>query len=112
MKFISILAICCALCGLSQSSFAQKNDLLMIRVYESMDKGYNKIVVIENDKKIEQLDLIPFYYKDLESNPIEINKILQKYKKAGYHLVSSTSGSAQVNVAASVIISTYLFEKE
>ena len=115
MKTIAAVTICVLSILLPSQLFGQNNDksLLIIRIYESPDKGYNKIIVTENDKKIEQIDLIPFYYKDLESNQIEINKILVKYRKAGYLLISSICGNSSpaVGSATLVMVTSYLFEK-
>ncbi len=116
MKTIKIIFIC-ILFSLSSQVFAQNSELklLTINIYESVDQGYSKIIVTENEKKIEEIQLLKFYYKDLETNQITINKLLLKYRIAGYKLTSETRGSIPLTTAfgtPSVLITTYLLEKE
>lgn len=93
----------------SSYSFSQNGEgYLMIRAYESRDKGYSKIIVTENGEKIEEVELTPIYYKDLATPQIEINKILDKYESNGYELRHMTSGGDGLYL----IITTYLFKKE
>lgn len=89
-------------------SFGQNNGYLIIRVMESHDKAYCKIIVTENEQKLEVVDLEPLYYKNLEVNQIEINKILDKYIDKQYNLKFMTSGSGN----QSILVTTYLFVKE
>ena len=94
-------------------SFAQSNEgYLIVRIYESRDKGYNKIVVTENGKILEEIKLIPTYYKDLALQQIEINKVIDKYENSGYNLSMATSGGLPVGTAPGILVTTYLFKKE
>jgi len=88
----------------------------MINSYESHDKGYSKIIVTENDKKIEEIGLEAFTAKNFDTNQIEINKVLNKYINLGYKLITSIRGSAPTNnpnatFLAVPLVTTYLFEK-
>lgn len=90
-------------------SFGQNSGYLIIRVMESPDKAYSKIIVTENEQKLEVVDLEPLYYKNLEVNQIEINKILDKYKTKKYSLKYMTSGNGGNQT---ILVTTYIFEKE
>jgi hypothetical protein len=84
------------------------NGFLIINVYESYsDKRYNLIIVTENENKLEEIPLQD--YKNLESNQIELNKVLTKYKNAGYSLNGITRGAVG---ATSIMVTTYVFEKK
>lgn len=99
-------------CFFSSKMLAQNNTLLTINVYESTDKGYNRIIVIENDKKIEETELSPFYYKDLESHQIAANKTILKYRDMGYKIVSEIRGTVGgTGYIVPVMITTYRLEK-
>lgn len=85
----------------------------MVRVFESRDKAYNKIVVTENGAKVEEIEIEPFNYKDMSIPQIEINKILDKYVSEGYNLSKVTCGSTTAsNNLLGILVTTYLFKKE
>lgn len=90
-------------------SFGQNNGFLIIRVMESPDKAYSKIIVTENEQKLEVVDLEPLYYKNLELNQLEINNILDKYSTMNYSLKYMTSGNGGLQ---DILVTTYIFEKE
>ena len=107
MKHFIILAIF-LFTGLSSNNlFAQNKTLLTITVLESFVSGYNKIIVLENDKKIEEIEMLPFHYKDLDSPLIAINKTIMKYNGLGYEIVSEIRGSI-----TNVMVTTYRLEKK
>lgn len=83
---------------------------LIVRVFESFHKPYNKIVVTENGTQVEEIALQQFHDKDLSSAQIETNKVLDRYVGKGYGLINMTSGSSSVN--AGILVTTYLFRKE
>ncbi len=110
MKKVIAFTFVILTCLFLNNVFAQNNSLLTINTYESADKGYNKIIVIENEKKIEEVELIPFYYKDLESNQITINKILLKYRNNGFKIISEVRGSIALASGATIMVTTYILE--
>ncbi len=98
----------------SIQSFSQnaESGYLMITVYESMIQDFSKIVVIENGAKIQEVQLRNVSTKEIEYNQIQVNNTLDKYKKAGYKLVSASKGSTNIAPGQFVLISTYILEKE
>jgi hypothetical protein len=106
MKLIKVMTL--FFLALVQSSYGQINQksILTVSILESMDLSYAKIIVTDNEKKIEEIQLDKFYYKDLVSNQIKINATIQKYGNEGYQLVSDTRGQV-----LGVMITTYIFEK-
>jgi len=115
MKTISTLLTICFLTMLPPcKTLAQTYDktLLTITIYESADKGYNKILVFENTKKLEEIELSPFYYKNLDSHQPVINKVIIHYKQQGFKKESELRGSLDGHPGASaVMVTTYIFEK-
>jgi hypothetical protein len=112
MKKIIALAVCILIAAFFNKTAAQNSRLLTITMYESTDKGYNKIIVIENDTKIEELELQSFYYKNLDSHLIEINKIIMKYRNQGYKIISEIRGTVGGTAAiVPVMVTTYRLEK-
>lgn len=111
MKNITLTFAIAILSIISANDLFGQNDkgFLIINVYESTDKTYNKIIVTENGKKIEEIPLIAFYYKNQEENQITINNALDKYLNNGYILNNVTKGTI---TNYSVMSTTYLFEKK
>lgn len=109
MKSILTLTICFFSFFLS----AQNNDktILTISMYESIDKGYNKIQVHQNDKKIEEIQLSIFSYEDLGSHQAELNKILYKYKINEFKITSGVRGNITIKSVYTVMVTTYTLEK-
>lgn len=98
--------------AITGKSLAQSNtDIFTITVYESLDKGYNQIVVMENDQLLEKVQMAPLYYKDLEVHQAEINKVLMKYQAKGFEIVSEIRGEIIVS-AASALVTTYRLQKK
>lgn len=89
---------------------AQTETLLTITVYESIDKGYNRIVVVQDEKVAEEIELLPFNHKDLISHQIEINKLILKYRKSGFKLLSEIRGSISNGSGLAVMVTTYRLE--
>jgi hypothetical protein len=106
MKKNILLAICILSFTLSNKVMGQDKGLFTITVYESQDKAYNKIYVFEGEKKVEDIELVTFYYRDLESHIIEVNKILVKYTSLGYKIVSEIRGTIGYTM-----VTTYRLEK-
>ena len=96
-----------------QSSAQTRNDgYLMITVYESMHPDFTKIIVTENGAKIQEVQLRSVITKELEYNVIQLNNVLDKYKKAGYKLVSFSKGNTNIAPGNFGMITTYILEKE
>ena len=86
--------------------------LLIVGVYESLDPGYAKIIVTENGKVLEELDLGRVYYKKLGEQQAMINEVLDRYEKGPYTLVNASGGSLTGGSDREMMITTYLFRKE
>lgn len=93
------------------SAQSSDNGFLMIRVYESFDKGYNTAIVTENGIELETVELKRVYYKDLSESQKTINNLIDKYEKGEYKLKFFTSGSVPKD-GYGIRITTYLFKKE
>jgi hypothetical protein len=119
MKTAKLFAICILTLFFSHASHAQSNEktLLTITIYESYSEEYSKILVLENDKKIEQIRLLGLHSTTLEYNQTEVNKVLIKYRKLGYNLISTVRGSCvmtdgfNAKFPLETMVTTYLFEK-
>ncbi len=111
MKNIILITAIILASSFSCKLAAQTNVMLTVNVFESRDKAYNRIIVIENDKKIEDIELPEFYYKNLESHQIEVNKTILKYRNQGYKIISEIRGTTQITSAFPVMITTYRLEK-
>ncbi len=85
--------------------------LLTITIYESCLKDYNKILVFENEKKLEEVPLYKFHIDFLDLNNAETNKVLVKYRKQGYQKISEVRGGLMVTGGIIVMATTYMFEK-
>ena len=109
MKNTILIIILTSIGTISNKLSAQTKTELTISVYESVDKGYNKITVIENEKLIEEIDLLPFNYKDISTHQIETNKILNKYRQNGFKLVSEIRGTLSAQWL--VMVTTYRLVK-
>lgn len=111
MKTVRTITLLASMCFLSlilpSQLFGQDKGFLTVKVYESHDKAYHKIIVTGDGKKLDEIDLLPFSYKDLESNQITINRVLDKYSNSGYHLKASTAIASGV-----LLITTYVFGRE
>ena len=107
-KIISKFALVLFFTICSNIGFAQTQgkSLLNMTTYESMDGGYSKIIVVDNDKKIEEIALAKFYYKDLELNQITINKTLLNYQEKGYKVIAELRGAVGL-----IMVTTYRLEK-
>lgn len=115
MKTITLLtALFISSIFLSVNSSAQDtvNGYLMITVYESMHPDFTKIIVTENGAKIQEVQLRSVITKELEYNVIQVNNVLDKYKKAGYKLLSFSKGSTNIAPGSFGMITTYILEKE
>ena len=110
--FITLTLIFLTILITPSNSFAQSGGFLIIRVMESSDKGYAKIIVTENGKQVEVVDLEKHYYKNLEANQIVINNVLDNYATKEYKLKDMTSGGAGEGIYSFFWVTTYLFEKE
>ena len=112
IKIIFFIAFAMSVLLFTNDTVAQTDDgFLIIRVYQSTDKRYNKIVVTQNGKKLEEIDLIPFYYKeDLAESQIAINNVVDKYKSRNYILDSVTSGAVPSGSAVGTLVTTFLFK--
>ena len=98
---------------LTQDSMGQDaGGYLMIHMYESTYTGYSKIIVTNNGSVLEEIQLEKFGPKNLLENPVVLNNTLDKYKKQGYSLLSSSKGGGNTTNAHVVILSTYLLEKK
>jgi hypothetical protein len=96
-----------------QSSAQTTGDgYLLITVYESLHPDFTKIIVTENGAKIQEIQLRSVVTKELEYNQIQVNNTLDKYKKAGYTLVSFSKGSTNIGPGSFGMITTYILEKK
>jgi hypothetical protein len=88
---------------------------LIINTYECFDAGYCKIIVTEDDKKLEEIALQTLHAKNLDQNQITITKTISKYKNQGYNFITAVRGAAPatqvVNLNIIPLMTTYLFEK-
>ena len=85
---------------------------LLINVYESQHPDFTKIIVTENGAKIQEVPLRTVAAKELEANQILVNNTLDKYKKAGYTIVSFSKGSTNIGPGSFGMITTYVLEKK
>ena len=85
---------------------------LIITVYESLHPDFTKIIVTENGAKIQEVQLRSVAAKELEANQILVNNTLDKYKKAGYTLLSFSKGSTNIGPGSFGMITTYILEKK
>jgi len=88
--------------------------VLMINVYESEDIAYNKIIVTEGEKKLEEIPLLRFYFKDLDANKVTINNAINKYVNEGYIITQSLRGTVLIgrgNFTSSIMETTYILQK-
>ena len=93
---------------LSKEVLGQNKKLFTITVYESADRGYNKISVCEEGNKVENIEMVPFSYRDLDVHTIEINKILVKYMNQGYKIISEIRGTIGApSTSAIIMVTTY-----
>ncbi len=113
MKFIKTLSICILLL-ISTKLFSQSYNpkLLMIEIHQSSSYIYNEIIVTENSVKLEEIPLSAWNYKHTDSNQITINKTLAKYLSLNYKLISSVRGTIVTQTHDTIMVTTYLFEKE
>ena len=79
---------------------------MTITVYESTDKTYCKILVFENEQKLEEIQMPQFNYRNLDSRQNIINQTLLKYMNQGYKRESELMGGV-----SGVMVTTYLFTK-
>ena len=96
-----------------QASAQTSNDgYLIVSVYESLHPDFTKIIVTENGAKIQEIQLRSVAAKELEANQILVNNTLDKYKKAGYTLLSFSKGSTNIGPGSFGMITTYILEKK
>jgi len=113
MKIVKTFFVCLLL-FISKDIFSQNiaHKLLMIEIQQSSSYANNKIVVTENDLKLEEILLSTYNYKHIDSNQVKINKALLRYTELGYKLISSVRGNIVTQTNDTVMVTTYLFEKE
>lgn len=97
---------------LSAQDAGTSSGYLLITVYESLHPDFTKIIVTENGAKIQEIQLRSVAAKELEANQILVNNTLDKYKKAGYTIVSFSKGSTNIGPGSFGMITTYILEKK
>jgi hypothetical protein len=113
LALLTTLFISSLFFSLQSSAQTSGNGYLIIKTYESIDMRFNKIIVTENGKKLEEIDLSRGNMLTAsEANQILINNAFDKYKAKGYKLVQASSGSQIIGSPTDVLMTTYIFEKQ
>lgn len=119
MRLIVISLFCVFTFCVSGIMFAQEEakpekSFLLFNVYESADKGYAKVIITENDQKIEEFELDGFHADFLVQNQIKITSSLSRYYRLGYKLLSSSKASTWIygkHPNMTCMVTTYVMEK-
>ncbi|WP_018343857.1 hypothetical protein [Cytophaga aurantiaca] len=82
--------------------------ILTMRTSEVMNGLWdNSITIVDEEGKVEKIELKKLKMGDLSQNLIIINENLNKIKSKGYKLILSAEGGSE-----GLIMTTYTFEKE
>ena len=114
MNTMRSLLVCFLLTMSSKQLVGQTNEksILLVCFYESAyDDDWNKVIVTENDKKIEEIKLTQFNFKNIETVQLEKSKVLTKYRKLEYQLISESKTNTIAKNGANVILTSYTFQK-
>ena len=90
----------------------QSGEYITMRIYENFTVTSSRIVIIYADDKSEIIDLDPFKFNDdylIKNNQI-ITQTLNKLKKLGYKIVTSSS-NGKVTSSRNMLITTFVLEK-
>ncbi len=118
IKFIILVVLfCTAFSFTSNAQDAEKPEksVVLFNVYESADKGYAKVIITENDQKIEEFDLEGFHADQIEKNQIDITRALSRYIRLGYKITFTNKGSLWIYGKApgmTCMVTTYILEKQ
>ena len=90
----------------------QSGEYISMRIYENFTTTSSRIVIVYADDKSEIIDLAPFKFNDdyLVKNNQVITQTLNKLKKSGYKIVTSTS-NGKVTSSRNMLITTFILEK-
>lgn len=113
LTLLTALFISSIFLSIQASAQTSSDGYLIIKTYESIDMRFNKIIVTEKGKKLEEMDLSrSSSFTASEPNQLLINNTLDKYKTKGYKLVTVSSGSQALAQSTDVLMTTYIFEKQ
>ncbi|MCX6247006.1 MAG: hypothetical protein NTW10_04680 [Bacteroidetes bacterium] len=90
----------------------QKGEYITMRIYENFTVTSSKIILVYADDKSEIIDLVPFKFNDdyLVKNNQVITRTLNKLRKEGFKIVSSTA-SGEVTSNRDMMITTFILER-
>ena len=99
----------------AQDAEKPEKSVLLFNVYESADKGYAKVIITENDQKIEEFGLDGFHADFLDQNQVKVTSALSRYYRLGYKLISNSKGSVWIYGKMphmTCMVTTYIMEKQ
>ena len=87
-------------------------EYISMRIYENFTVTSSRIVIVYADDTSEIIDLAPFKFNDdyLVKNNQIITQTLNKLKKQGYKIVTSTSNGILTS-SRNMLITTFILEK-